>query len=66
MDAVEVLRKLYVKPSVLFAHRESQFRNLGKCSTVPIERRKWLTKLLSKLNMLKALCEKHGIVDPGK
>ena len=55
-----------MKPSVLFAHRESQLKNLGKCSTVPIERRKWLTKLLSKLNMLKALCEKHGIVDPEK
>ena len=62
-DAIELLRDLYGKARVLFAHKEREVMKVGKCSTDCMERRTWFITVHNKVKALRKLAKDHDIID---
>ena len=62
-EAMNILRELFGKSRVLFAHKEQDILSEGKCPSTPLERRTWFISLRNRVVALRELAVDHQILD---
>ena len=62
-EAISLLRDLYGKSRVLFAHKEKEILQVGKCPSNTLDRRTWFINMHNRVVALQSLAETHNILD---